>query len=862
MKKRIKRIISMFSIAVAMLSMLSVNVMATENTDDEMNINEYVPKNTYVMDYTGEYTGNRYQYYSPYMFSKVLAGTDAESGKENVTLVYTLYNTVTNIAYPAFCVDNRYDAALNAKYQRMNLEDATYFDDDAAAKVRAILLSSYPNVTLESIQTATEQPELTVAEIMSATQIALYRVVHGDAFVMKDYYSRYYTCSNEAVAAIKYHGECTPDYNKEEKKAVRSRIENTCTYFLNLPGASAQNQLVTTASFTDYSQAPVVTGNENGTYNVAITAKATVVMQENDTMMLSAVMGDGTYLAQAELQNGENEVTLTIENVPAELAYTEVMLAIDGMQTAIPDVFLFMAQGGETASQSFAAIDNSQLPVHAEVTLVPPMEIILKKTADIKTKGADRQDVETTAPLEGIAFDVYRLGDVDAAQNYGEVDWTTANIGEYVNGENYVTTLITDASGSSTCNLTAAGQMPGTFLVVEKSHPAITSPEPPEMVTLPYATDSGNVYRKELSFKNTIKNEIYETPQVRKDVTWIENNLDSFDLRELHTWIIRGDIPVDIAVGKEYVITDTLDYRLTYAGDAGVVVKVGLRNGGTGTETVTLTRDVDYTLVSTSGETTVGDAGIVEPISSFEIRLTDAGKRVVAGAVENGVFSDYEVRVYFNAYIDEDASAGEMIPNQAILEYINYVNYYSYAYSDTPMVYTCGIMVYKHDAADENVPLSDAKFKLARLATQAEIDAGLSDPMVINGETVNVVYVSFYTKSEMTQEEFWAEKSLSVTSDAAGFATLYGIADGAYYLIETKAPAGYNLLSEPIPVNVNSQTPYLVKYVANSSNLEFPPTGGIGTTIFMVGGAILIGAAIVILILNRKKEDAEEDEEE
>ena len=124
------------------------------------------------------------------------------------------------------------------------------------------------------------------------------------------------------------------------------------------------------------------------------------------------------------------------------------------------------------------------------------------------------------------------------------------------------------------------------------------------------------------------------------------------------------------------MITDTLDYRLTYAGDAGVVVKVGLRNGGTGTETVTLTRDVDYTLVSTLGEVAVGDTGVMEPISSFEIRLTDTGKRVVAGAVENGVFSDYEVRVYFNAYIDEDASAGEIIPNQAILEYINYVNYY------------------------------------------------------------------------------------------------------------------------------------------------------------------------------------------
>ena len=805
MKKRVKRIISMLITVMAMVSMLSLNAMATESTDGEGKEERYQAIDTYVWEYKGEYS-------EP---------------------IYTLNSTVSDGNCLSYGVDNRCDAVQGTKYQRMNLEDATYTDASGAGMIRAIILNTYPNVSLESVQEILQLPELTQEELVHATQMALYHAAHGEAFDLEESYV----------------------------DPARTRIEKVYTYFMGLSAVGVKNQLISVTAFTNYSQTPVIVKREDGFYDVTVSAEVSVAMQESDNIVLSAVMTNGAYYAQKALVNGQNVVEVTIENVPKEVAYTEVSLKIDGMQSVHSDVFLFVAEGGESVSQTFAAVDDSQQPVHAEVSVIPPIELILMNTAEIRESGADGQIVNKEASLEGKVFDIYRLGDVNAAQNYGEVDWATANIADYVNGENYVTTLTTDAAGVNVCNLTAAGQTPGTFLVVEKSHPAITSPSAPVMVTLPYATDNGNVYRKELSFENTIKSEVYVAPQVRKDVTQVENDKDSFDAQGKPTWIIRGDIPVDIAVGKEYVITDTLDYRLSYAGDEDVVVKVGLRSGGVGTEAVTLTRDVDYTLISTPGETTVGDGGSVEPITSFQIRLTDAGRKVVAGAVANGVFSDYEVRVYFNAYIDEDASAGEMIPNQAILEYINYVNYYFYTFSDVPMVHTCGIMVYMHDAANENVPLSGAEFRLARLATQAEIDAGLSNPLVINGETANVVYVSFHTKSEITQEEYWAEKALSVTSDAAGFAILYGIADGDYYLIETKAHAGYNLPSEPIQISVNDQTPYLVKYVANSSDLEFPLTGGIGTTIFIVGGAILIGAAILILVLNNKKEDSEEDEE-
>lgn len=867
MKKRIKRIISMFIVTVMLISMFSVNVMATGTEGDVQGDNTvsgsdagagmYAPVDTYVLDFNKEYTGHSYQYYSPYRFTKQLANIDTDGLKENITLVYTLYNTQTSEVYPAFCIDNRFDAVQKTKYQRLNLEEASYFGGDAAAKeakaakVRSIIWNGYPNTPLTDIQRAIQEPELTVAEIISAMQIALYRTIHGDAFVMHDYYSSFYKCNDKAIAAIRFYEDCTPTVSGSDAAAAtatETRIKKASDYFVNLPSMNAQNQLLNAATFEDYTRIPVLTTNNDGTFNITVEAKVSVSKKEQDNLTLSAVMGDGKHYTQAILKDGLNEVELTINNVPAELAYTEIKLAIDGTQTADPDVFLFTAQGGETVSQSFAAIDSSQLPVHAEVTVIPPMEIELIKTAKIKERGSDGQVTEKTAPLAGISFDVYKQ-----------------------EGENrtFVTTLITDKDGNAYCNL---GQSAGTFQVVEQSHPAIASPAAPIEVTLPYDNNGVKVYRAKIAVDNTIKEDIYVEPEVRKDVTRIDNNLDSYAIGEIHPWIIRGDIPVDIAVGKKYVISDTLDYRLSFDGEANVSVAVGLRSDTTGESNVFLNvgEQIDYTVAVTNSTIDVSGSD-AEPITSFEVELTSVGMNTVANIVTDkiakaraGTFSDYEIRVYFNAVIDEDAVPGVMIPNQAVLNYTNYVDYDFTTYSDIPQVYTCSLNIYKHDVENHDLPLNGATFKLARLATEAEINEGKAAPLVINDVTTYVVYETFYDKPISTSAEYNA-KVQKVTTGAYGTngaAVFYGIKEGDYYLVETKAPAGYNLMTEPIAVSVRLATMDLDPInVPNSSNFELPETGGIGTLIFTVGGAILIGAAILILLLNKKKQDKEDEEE-
>ena len=86
---------------------------------------------------------------------------------------------------------------------------------------------------------------------------------------------------------------------------------------------------------------------------------------------------------------------------------------------------------------------------------------------------------------------------------------------------------------------------------------------------------------------------------------------------------------------------------------------------------------------------------------------------------------------------------------------------------------------------------------------------------------------------------------------------------GTYYLKEIAAPKGYNLLAAPTTVEVTSEGIIKVKNgkvmeetsvvnVLNKSGSILPSTGGIGTTIFYIAGALLVLISGVVLIAKKR----------
>ena len=156
----------------------------------------------------------------------------------------------------------------------------------------------------------------------------------------------------------------------------------------------------------------------------------------------------------------------------------------------------------------------------------------------------------------------------------------------------------------------------------------------------------------------------------------------------------------------------------------------------------------------------------------------------------------------------------------------------------------------------------------------------------------------FKLRKSATEYYKWDETNGKVTWVAEGQADVFetengalkqqvrGLDKGTYYLVETEAPTGYNLLKEPITVEIsvsegndkkvtytataggqtaavtngvvdltaaqNANQPVATATIINQSGAELPSTGGIGTTIFYVIGAILVLGAGILLVTRRR----------
>ena len=118
---------------------------------------------------------------------------------------------------------------------------------------------------------------------------------------------------------------------------------------------------------------------------------------------------------------------------------------------------------------------------------------------------------------------------------------------------------------------------------------------------------------------------------------------------------------------------------------------------------------------------------------------------------------------------------------------------------------------------------------------------------------------------EMTGDKVPTEAATFVTPEN-GKLDIDGLDLGTYYLRETKAPDGYNLLADPIEITIvdnaggSALAPKVeipVEYVENSSGVELPSTGGMGTTIFYTLGGLLAVGAVVLLVTKKRVRDME-----
>lgn len=298
-----------------------------------------------------------------------------------------------------------------------------------------------------------------------------------------------------------------------------------------------------------------------------------------------------------------------------------------------------------------------------------------------------------------------------------------------------------------------------------------------------------------------------ETPTVEKEVT--NTDPDSAQVGDT----VNYEITINAKPGAEnYVLHDDMSGGLTLTQDS-IVVKAG--------ET-TLTSPADYSIAYPTGEGTDG--------CDFEITFT---KNYL-----DSIATDTTITVTYSAVLNENAVTG-MDPetNEAILNYGE-----NNDVTSTPAetkTYTYDFELTKTDENEQ--PLTGAEFSLY---SQAE-----------GGTAISLVDLGNGNYRVATSSDQNTTTTIVVNSE--GKATVDGLAGKNYWLEETKAPNGYNMLTERQVVTFNdTNTPatddFAAVTVENHAGSILPSTGGMGTTaIYMIGAALVIGAGVVLVVRRR-----------
>ena len=300
------------------------------------------------------------------------------------------------------------------------------------------------------------------------------------------------------------------------------------------------------------------------------------------------------------------------------------------------------------------------------------------------------------------------------------------------------------------------------------------------------------------------------------------------------TFVLTATMPTTFEGYDSYkvVFHDTLSKGLTYNNDAVVSVE--------GFTVATSIDDDGNTIITVTNE----------------------------NILDNSVTAGSKITVTYTATLNSDAVVGSAgNPNTVKLEYSNDPNWNGEPTEEptkeTPedkvVVFTFELDVTKVDGANQN-KLQGAEFKLQSDTTKkwAIVDA--------NGKLTG-----------------WAETEEAgsvLTSGDDGLFKIIGLDQGTYSLKETKAPAGYNLLKDPITIVItatvtdteetqeltalaitangtagtgNVTTGIVGTTVENNSGATLPETGGMGTTLFYVLGGILVLAAVVLLDTEKRR---------
>lgn len=330
-----------------------------------------------------------------------------------------------------------------------------------------------------------------------------------------------------------------------------------------------------------------------------------------------------------------------------------------------------------------------------------------------------------------------------------------------------------------------------------------------------------------------------EAPSITKTA-----DKDTVSIGQVVKYTVTGSVP-DTTGYSEYVykIHDTLSDGLDFVKNA---------NG----DALDNANEVNVKVVFTAeGTTDPSTAPTTATLDTTKKKMSlDLSEWVRANQANKGK----EFTVTYYAKVNKDAVVTEK--NKATLEYGNKPGETTTTTPSEAKTPTYPLDINKIKAGTTDDRLAGAKFSLYN--SKSDATSG-TNAIKVTGSNGNYVV-------DPTSENTVFESVKSIDGQKYNL-RVNGLAEGTYYLVETKAPDGFNKLTAPIEVKITKSTDTdannwtiskdgtdetdKIIDVENSTGSILPSTGGMGTIAFTVVAALLVLGVAVSFIRDRKKEN-------
>ncbi|MBR6514614.1 MAG: isopeptide-forming domain-containing fimbrial protein [Clostridia bacterium] len=297
---------------------------------------------------------------------------------------------------------------------------------------------------------------------------------------------------------------------------------------------------------------------------------------------------------------------------------------------------------------------------------------------------------------------------------------------------------------------------------------------------------------------------------VKEDSTDTWNKVNDADIDQMVEY--KSEITVS-AGAVNYIMHDKMDAGLTFNND--VVVKLDDSN---------IVDPANYSVVTHPDD---GD--------TFDIIFDDS---FIFGLVPNS-----KITVYYSATLNRNANITDNGNDDTVKLTYGDNKWESAEHKTSTYTWKMDFLKYSTDG-DNKLPLAGAQFQLIFLGNAIKFTA-------VEGAAVPTYMVD--TQGTID----------NITTDENGKFELIGLDEGIYRLREVEAPAGYNKLAGDIEIKVTSDrvnedltATYQINNadhstieVENKTGSLLPESGDIGTSVFVMGGALMIIIIVAPIIL-------------